>query len=135
MSQAGDAFSASNMNDLEDRIDEAFKEVNAKQELMIKWPDYGNVTQINPIPQSYTATQDCWFTVYVHRNSILGAGTVFQIFIENTLIDAFSFTDIPENTRDIYISMARSFPLRRGDTVKFVNSGWKMASLTIVPFK
>ena len=29
MSQAGDAFSASNMNDLEDRIDEAFKEVNA----------------------------------------------------------------------------------------------------------
>ena len=73
--------------------------------------------------------------VSIQRNSITGKGTTFQMFIENTPIDAFSFSDIKENTQDIYISMTRMFPLRQGNTVKFVNDGWKTPRLTVIPCK
>lgn len=105
------------------------------QGVSVKWPDYGSATQITPFPQSYTATEDCWFVVSIQRNSITGKGTAFQMFIENTPIDAFSFSDIKENTQDIYISMTRMFPLRQGNTVKFVNDGWKTLWLTVIPCK
>ena len=105
------------------------------QGVSVKWPDYGSATQITPFPQSYTATEDCWFVVSIQRNSITGKGTTFQMFIENTPIDAFSFSDIKENTQDIYISMTRMFPLRQGNTVKFVNDGWKTPRLTVIPCK
>lgn len=37
LSQEGDAFSAENMNDLENRIDAEFTEVNGKLNYMVKW--------------------------------------------------------------------------------------------------
>ena len=49
LSQEGDAFSAENMNDLENRIDAEFTAVNGKLENLVKSKDYSVTTNNNGI--------------------------------------------------------------------------------------
>lgn len=108
VSQAGDAFNAANMNDLEQRISDEFTAVNenltAVQNDSIRYPDYtnclDNTTLHGNVSTTYTATQNCWliggasggsespevkvnnikvFGMYMQRNGSIATSLYFMI--------------------------------------------------------
>ena len=77
VSQEGDAFSAANMNDLEQRIKDGFDKVDTKLTYHIGFPDYNSVIkEINTKNASYTATENCWVIGGMTGESSMSAGII-----------------------------------------------------------
>ena len=77
VSQAGDAFSAANMNDLEQRVADEFNNINTNLTYHIGFPDYNSViTEINTKNASYTATENCWVIGSITGDSSMSAGII-----------------------------------------------------------
>ena len=78
LSQEGDAFSAENMNDLENRIDAEFTEVNGK----LKWKLIGSC-KISDTSKEFSIPSDATEILLAVKNT----GTNGQIFTSNVPLD------------------------------------------------
>lgn len=95
LSQEGDAFSAENMNDLENRIDAEFTELNGKLETFKKYilTGTGNAYKqvIIPLPDGVNATNFIWFACHSSNSGLVPiencrAATTTSIVIESSSI-------------------------------------------------
>ena len=69
LSQEGDAFSAENMNDLENRIDAEFTEVNGNLSNYVCFIDTSSYTSPIVLGEEYIAPYTCYVCISLGRNS------------------------------------------------------------------
>lgn len=123
VSQAGDAFSAANMNDLEERISNGFTSINENLTAIgnskIGFLDVANRlyydSAVKETTHSYTATQDCWFTARIRLAANNNNGSGCEIDIDNVQV---FFAEAPYAS-GYSCSMPISLPLKQGQTISF----------------
>lgn len=108
LSQEGDAFSAENMNDLENRIDAEFTEVNGN---FSGYPDYANAIDIKSYGSSawkYTCPQNGY--ILIKRLTII-ANAAFQYYINGQSVSII----VAGNSE--YKAGGILLPVKKGDVV------------------
>ena len=114
ISQEGDAFSAENMNDLEERVSNEFEALNTKINTYFPVPDYENAVTI--ATDTYAAPADGWVSAFATRTAN-GASTSAPmkaiIYVNNVRVsEAYSTSGFPS-------SRLSPVPVRAGDNIKF----------------
>jgi len=113
ISQEGDAFNAANMNDLEDRIESEFNEIN--QSLANKIPDYAHFDTLGTPTTggaTYNISKDGFFQL--HGATLTTSASIFyRIRINNVIIEE-GYT---VNMRYGYYT-SPLFPVLKNDIVK-----------------
>ena len=80
LSQEGDAFSAENMNDLENRIDAEFTEVNGK----LQWEKYVTPTVLKDMPTS-TFKTETFNELIGAKEFLIVVGNSYVAYIDNSI--------------------------------------------------
>lgn len=117
ISQEGDAFSAANMNDLEQRIANEFSEQNKKIN-----SDY-KLDETITISPGYVAPSDGYFTVVLPY----GGSGVFTLYL-----NGYSVLVTPTATGN---TIKYSIFVKKGMTITFTNNTGKTATTEFVPIK
>ena len=116
ISQEGDAFSAENMNDLEERISNEFEALNTK----FPAPDYANVVVINTT--TYTVTEDGYVSLMVSKSSN-GVGNALnyagRILINDVYVWEGAIT-ITGGSTLFPTYRSAPIPVKAGDSVQFI---------------
>lgn len=118
ISQEGDAFSAENMNDLEERISNEFEALNTKIGAYFPAPDYENAVTINT--NTYTAPADGWVSAFASRaanGASVSAPMKAIIYVNDIRVsEAVSTSGYP------YARLS-PVPVRAGDNIKYDVAG------------
>jgi hypothetical protein len=120
ISQEGDAFSAENMNDLEERISNEFEALNTNITNKFQAPDYTNKQVISS--NTYTVTEDGYVALYVHKgnNGVFQSATYRGTLTINGTVVLYYSNTISSNEIRIYPAIRSGlYPVKAGDTVKF----------------
>ena len=105
LSQEGDAFSAENMNDLENRIDAEFTEVNGKLQSGCFIKNASDYTKPIKVNTDFIAPYDCYVVVSIGRTK----DDYYIIYIDDVNISGVCF-----NYSNNWIAVPFSIYLKKG---------------------
>lgn len=128
VNQAGDAFSAANMNNLEQRIKTEFDSVNSSLANISFTPDYSKAISLTVAQlQSYTAPSNGMITFNTYGNTVYENAT--HVTVNEILVFVASSTSI-----DV-VSNGTIF-VAKNDVVKFQrSSNATVRTIYFIPFK
>ena len=109
ISQEGDAFSAENMNDFENRVANGFRELNEKmQNISFGFSASNSIKTISSRTDTYIAEQDCWCVGRIKGSSSYPCGINLDT-VQLFNLDAVTFVPVV-------------FPVKKGQNVSITGA-------------
>lgn len=131
ISQEGDAFSASNMNDLEKRVGEEFDAINSSLEKLLEY-DVDNKVILTESNIPYTATKNGILLVAVQPKAQANG----YASVESSILGILRVASYNKATNEVGTVSCSSFFIQKGDILKnYISVNCYSTKITFYPFK